>query len=463
MNILVINVSLRPESKLKLFPVGLGYITTAMKIAGFEFDLIDIDAHRYSESQVEQLIRKKPYQIVCMGCIVSGYKIIKNIVAKVREIYPKTIIVVGNSVASAVPEITLFKTAVDIAVIGEGDVTIVEVLKAVTAGRDLRDIAGICYRKDGELVRTESRPYIKNLDTLPFIDFSIWDTEIYIENTPESAKDSLPFPRKDARCLPINTARGCIAHCTFCYHEFKAIPYRFRSPESVVKEIVQLKKKYDLNLIGFSDELTFFSRKQSLALLDAFIEADLQVLWQCNCRADLFQKRDEELFEKFRKAGCLGMTYSLESADSGILQAMNKNISTVQFARQTRLLQNSGFATFTSLVFGYPQETRETIRKTIDCCIENNIYPSAGYLLPQPGSDMYDYAKDNGFITNEEDYLLSMGDRQDLLVNMTGMTNEEFEGYVRDGMRRCNEALNIGLSEEQLIKTQYYRASSKSG
>ena len=157
------------------------------------------------------------------------------------------------------------------------------------------------------------------------------------------------------------------------------------------------------------------------------------------------------------------MTYSLESADSGILQAMNKNISTEQFARQTRLLQDSGFATFTSLVFGYPQETRETIRKTIDCCIENNIYPSAGYLLPQPGSDMYDYAKDNDFITNEEDYLLSMGDRQDLLVNMTGMTNEEFEGYVRDGMRRCNEALNIGLSEEQLIKTQYYRASSKSG
>ena len=78
MNILVINVSLRPYSPLKLFPIGLGYIATSMKNAGFPFDLLDIDAHRYSDEEVERRIRRKRYDVVCLGCIVTGYKIVKS-------------------------------------------------------------------------------------------------------------------------------------------------------------------------------------------------------------------------------------------------------------------------------------------------------------------------------------------------------------------------------------------------
>jgi len=115
--------------------------------------------------------------------------------------------------------------------------------------------------------------------------------------------------------------------------------------------------------------------------------------------------------------------------------------------------------TVTSLVLGYPQETPETIRKTFDCCIENRIYPSAGYLLPQPGSGMYDYAVENGFIEDEEEYLLKMGDRQDLRLNMTRMSDEDIEMEVLEGLKRCNEALNIGLDDDQLIKTLFYRSA----
>lgn len=459
MNILVINTSLRPESALKLFPVGLGYVVTAMKQAGFSFDLIDIDAHRYSDEQVEELIKKKPYDVVCMGCIVTGYKIIKNLTQTIRNHHPKATIVVGNSVATSIPDILLTRTETDIAVMGEGDITVVELLKALEEGTSLKDVAGICYVENRAIIKNPKRLPIQDISTLPGIDFSIFDIDIYINNSKFQVNDPLPIPRDNVRALPINTARGCIAKCTFCYHVFKDVKYRYRKPQSVITEISDMIKKYKLNFILFSDELTFYSKKQAMELVNAILEAELHFYWTATCRADLFNSDDDiYLLEKMKEAGCIGVSYSLESAEEEILKAMNKHITVEQFSKQTKLIHKSNLPTWTSLVFGYPQETPESIQKTIDCCIENEIYPSAGYLLPQPGSDMYDYAIKNGFIINEEQYLLDLGDRQDLRINLTAMTDEVFQENVVNAMKRCNESLNVGLAEDKLIKTQYYRS-----
>jgi radical SAM superfamily enzyme YgiQ (UPF0313 family) len=170
---------------------------------------------------------------------------------------------------------------------------------------------------------------------------------------------------------------------------------------------------------------------------------------------------DKYILEKFKSAGCCGIQYSLESSDPSILKSMNKKISVEHFSKQTKLIQEAGITTWTSLVFGYPQETPETINATIDCCIENRIYPSTGFLLPQPGSVMYKYALDNGYIMDEEEYILSMGDRQDLAINMTSMPNEEFEFAVLSGPKRCNEELGVGLHEDGLVKTKSFRSANK--
>ena len=110
-------------------------------------------------------------------------------------------------------------------------------------------------------------------------------------------------------------------------------------------------------------------------------------------------------------------------------------------------------------MIGYPNETPATIRATIDCCIENGIYPSTGYLLPQPGSPMYKYALEHGFIKDEEEYLLAMGDRQDLRLNMTSMSDEEMEAVVVAELTRCSEELRLNLKAEKLIKTGHFRPS----
>ena len=459
MRILVINISLRPYLREKLFPIGLGYITTAMKNAGYKFDLLDIDAHRFSDKEVEDYIAAHQYDIVCMGCIVTGYKIIKSLSSLIKQYNPETKIVVGNSVATSITEILLTRAKVDIAVMGEGDETIIDLLKTISQGKSLKDVKGIYFNKDGKIYRTPDRHPISDISGLPLIEFSIFDVDLYIRNSKNYVGDPLPIPRDDVRALPVNIARGCIANCGFCYHVFKGVPYRYRSPDSITKEIRMLIDKYSLNYICFWDELTFFSKKQAVELIQKIIDEDLHFYWTGHCRANLFNDdEDISIIEKMKEAGCVGMTYSLESADPAILKAMNKHITVDQFSKQTRLFHKARLTVWTSLVIGYPQETPQTIKKTFDFCIENRIYPSSGYLLPQPASPMYVYAKEKGFIKDEEQYLMSMGDRQDLRINMTSMSDSELTDCVLKGLAKCNKELKMGLKEGQLIKTQHFRA-----
>jgi len=203
MNILVINICLRPESPVKLFPVGLGYITTAMKNAGFDFDLLDINAYRYTDGQIEQFIRGRKYDVICMGTVVTGYRIIKSLAALIKKCHPYSKIIVGNTVATSVFDTLLRRTKVDIAVIGEGEETIVDILRKLSESKPLEEVCGICFMKDGNVVCTPPRPLIKDISSLPFMNYSLFDLEIYIDGTKQRINDPLPIPREEIRALQL--------------------------------------------------------------------------------------------------------------------------------------------------------------------------------------------------------------------------------------------------------------------
>lgn len=442
MKILLINVTLRPKSPVKYLPLGLAYIATAMKNAGFSFDLLDVDAFRYSDDEIHTFLSKNNYDIILMGCIVTGYKIIKEYASLLREFYPQSTIIVGNSVADSIPDILLSKTEVDIAVIGEGDITIVKLLESLENGTALADVQGIVYKsQDSGIYRTPDRPPIKDLSKISFIDYSIWDMEIYIEGYRNALGEPTPIPRSEMRGIGVNTARGCVNRCTFCYHVFRNVPYRHRPWKHVLEEVRHLIENYQMNYIGFHDELTFSSKHSVREFIEAMNDSGLHFFWTGDCRGNLFTiEEDLALLKTLKEIGCVGMGYSLESSNPEILTAMNKHMTPEQFTFQTSLFRKAGIPAWTSLVFGFPQETQETIKNTIDCCIQNRIYPSAGYLLPFPGSEMYQYAISRGVINRdkEEEYLLKLGDRQDLRINLTAMPDSLFEKVLNDELQRCN-------------------------
>lgn len=461
MKVLLINISLRPESPTLLPPLGLAYIATAIHNAGFELEILDIDAHRYNDDEVESMIREKHYDVAAMGCIVTGYKEVKKLCSLIKK-YKNVPIIVGNSVASSVPELLLENTEADIAVIGEGDITDIEVLKALEKKEDLSNIKGIYYKKDGKIYSTTLREAINDVDSIPFINWDLFDIDIYIEKSKVYMNEPYPVPYEELRSLPVNTARGCAFNCTFCYHVFKKDKYRVRSPKSVCDEMKLLKEKYGINYVNLFDELTFYSIKQCEEFVDTLLKYDLGISWKACCRGNLYKEKDIDLAIKLKKAGCVGLSYSLESANEEILKAMNKKLKTDDFVEQTRVLRKAGLAVWTSLVVGYPQESEETLKETFDCCYDADIYPSVGYLIPLPGTPIYEYARETGAIKDVEEYLLDSGDRQDFRINLTGMDRQRIEEIVKINLKRISEKLNLGLDGEKLIKTVNYKHKSLS-
>ena len=459
MKILIINIALRPPPARKYPPVGLGYIASAMKRAGFSFEILDLDITSQPPEVTEKFLQSHRFDVVIMGCIVTGYRHVKWLSTVIKNAFPETKVIVGNTVASSIPDILLMKTPVDIAVMGEGDETIVDLLSCLNKTGKLESVKGICFRQNGKIIKTLPRPAIENLDNIPSPDWDLFDIETYIQNISKMLNEPLPpIPKEKIKNFPINTARGCPFRCTFCYHAFRAYKYRHRSSQSVIDEMKKYYEKYQINYFSFGDELTFYSIKQADEFADALLNSGLNVYWEGDCRSGLFTKEEDiSTAKKLKQSGCISLSFSLESSNPDILKWMNKKFTSDVFTRQVELLKRAGIPSLTSIVFGYPNETKETIKNTIDCCIENGVYPSSGYLLPQPGSEMYEYAKINGFIPDEEAYLLKIGDRQDLHLNMTKMSDDELVGCVKSELARCARELGLQLNGESLLKTGFYR------
>lgn len=460
MKVLLINLCIRRDTHKKIYPVGLGYVASSIYRAGYDLEIIDVDVHRYSDEELEQILGGKNFDVVGFGCVVTGYKIVKNLCSTVKRINKNIPIIVGNSVATSIPKLLLSKTQADIAVIGEGDITIVNLLKCLKENRPLDEVDGIYFKRNGEIIATRPRAPISNLDEIPLPIWNLFEMDVYVKESKNYVAEPYPIPKEQIKAFPVNTARGCIYKCTFCYHVFKENKYRWRSPTSVVAEIKELKIRYEINYINFWDELTFFSKKQAEALIDELIKEDLGIFWTASCRADLFKENDIELAKKFKRSGCIGLGYSLESANENILKSMNKFLKPGDFIKQKKMLDKVGIITWTSLVFGYPEETEETIKETMELCYENDIYPSVGYLLPQPGTPMHKYIIDGGLIADEEEYLMCLGDRQDLRINLTKIPYERFEALIEEYLKKINKKLGLNISEDNLIKVGHYKAKS---
>ena len=486
MKILFVNPSLRPAAPHRYIPVGLGYVVTCVRDAGITFDLLDVDIARYDDAYVENYMRTHSYDAVCIGSIVTHYKWVKWFINLTKSYQPDCKMIVGNSVGGSISEVIFAHTKADIIIKGEADVTIVEVLEHLRDGKSLGEmvepptpvahtngdlpptykaigVEGIMFRDPkGRLLNNGARKAVKDINTLPFPDWDLFDVQEYMKCSHYLARHTTRFSKEEAVVFPVNTARGCVFKCTFCHYVFWNDPYRHRSAQSVIGEIRRNQQKYGANYIEFWDELSFHKIGPTEKFLDEVIAADLGIHFNCAVRSDLLGRDDIPVEDrlrvatKFKTAGAIALGFSLESGDDGILEAMNKRVKSTYFDEQVKVLRQVGLVADTSLVIGYPQETPETIKKTMDMCERNRIYPSVGFLLPLPATGMWNHALENGYIKEIDKYLIDMTERQDLVVNMTQMDDDQLLGLVKDSLRHLNHEFGNALKEENLIKTGGY-------
>jgi radical SAM superfamily enzyme YgiQ (UPF0313 family) len=464
LKILFVNPCLRRKPTVKLLPVGLAYVMTYVQEAGYEFDLLDVDINEYDDDYVETYVRDNEYDVILYGSIVTHYAWIKWLTRTIKKHRPETKVVVGNSVGGSCVNVFMNNVPADVVVKGEGELGTLDVLNAYRDGTPLADVEGIAYRTEGGEVLINPIRKACDINSLPFPNWELFETDRYFSwSELVHYGDDDDDPAKPKRVMPVSTARGCAFRCTFCHFVFIDDPYRIRDPQSVLAEIRRNIDRYGANYINFWDDLSFASLKQVEAMVEAIEASDLEFEWSAAIRTDLFgrdkRSRPErvEIARRMKAAGCTTVGFSLESANAEILDMMNKKVKPEFFTDQVEILREAGLPSTASVVFGYPIETEATIEETFDMCLEARIYPSIGYLLPLPGTPMYEYAKTHGFIEDEDRYLMDITERQDLCINMTSLSEEEVMGFIKAGASRLNRTLEIGLDEDRLIKTGGYK------
>ena len=458
--ILFINPSLRLKSPTKFLPVGIASVMTYLDSHNIDFDFLDVDINELEDSQIEDYLDRNRYDIILSGSIVTHYKWMKWLTNTVKKYNRNSIVIIGNSVAGSIPKLFLENSSADVAILGEGEITCLELVKKIIEDAPWDKLEGLAYKKkNGEVVVNKNRRGLKKLDDFPMINWQAFETEKYFQKSYAAAK---AIDDQKVRVMPVVTARGCAFRCTFCHFVFWNDPYRYRSPENILAEIKRNIELYNCNYISFWDDLSFASLPQAERFADAILASGLKFNWSAAVRVDLFgnpkhdYQRRLEVARKFKLSGCQSLGFSLESANSEILIMMNKRIEGQYFLDQVDVLDKVGITSMISVVFGYPIETPDTIAEAFNMCLEARIYPSIGYLLPLPATGMYDYAIKNGFITDQNKYLDSITERQDLCLNMTQMGDEEVKNFIAEGAGNLNEKLNIGLNSGKLLKTGGY-------
>ena len=458
LKLLFVNPCLRPGGYTKNLPVGLASVMTYFHENDYQFTLLDIDINEFDDGFVENYIKNSNFDFVLLGSIVTHYKWIKWFVNMTKKHNHNSKIIVGNSVAGSIPELFLQKTKSDVVVCGEGEVSAYEAVEAIRLSKNLNNVEGIAFKDStGNFIQTPPRK-AASIDDLPLINWDSFDIERYLAKPEVNPDDDLD-PTK-MRSMPVITARGCAFKCSFCHYVFWNDPYRNRNPKKVMVEIKKLIEKYNVDYIHFWDDLSFASATQVERFCDAIIENKLKFKWFAAIRVDLFSRarlNDEDslrVAKKMAQSGCYSVGFALESGNQEILEMMNKKVKASAFYKTVKILQKAGITCNTSVVFGYPTETTKTIKQTFAQCLKARVYPSIGFLLPLPGTVMYDYAKLNGFITDEDAYLDSITERQDICVNMTKMSDDEIMNEIKIGAKKLNGMLDLGLTEETYIRTK---------
>lgn len=378
----ILLVKINPPEFMNIPPLGLLYVGDALKKAGYKVQVLHISTEKVDE-YVEKVIETAPIYVgfsVFTGTTMRAYADMCRKIKKLSDIP----IVWGNAHPSLLPEQCLQETYIDYVVIGEGEVTAVELAEALQGKRDLREVKGIGYKKNGESIITDPRPFIENLDDY-CLDWSLVNVEQYLRS----------FGEVD-RMIHFVTSRGCPHRCGFCYNKrFNKRKWRAHSIDFVVSHLNRFKEQYHIGGIIFWDDEFIVNKQRALSIVEK-----VGLPYYCHCRIEYI---DDEFARQLAETGCRYLLIGFESGSDRVLKLITKDSTVSDISAGVRALANYPSVEVSgSIIFGFPTETRDEFRSTLRVItelldIKNNMNFTTGWYIPYPGSDLYDLALQHGF------------------------------------------------------------------
>ena len=336
---------------------------------------------------------------------------------------------IGGHGPAAAPEYFLRKTGADVVGIGEGEITFVELMDAFAGKRSLESVDGIAFLDpEGNYIRTKARELIQDIDQIAWPAYDLFDITHY-------SLLRLPNIKGNERCMPVLSGRGCIFKCNFCYRLDKG--FRPRSSQSIIDEIRFLKKEYNIKYIAFSDELLMSSRERTLELCQAFIDAELNIKWDCNGRLNF---ADLDVLSKMKEAGCVFINYGIESLDDDTLKVMHKGLTRQMIIRGIENTLEVGISPGLNIIYGNINEPLSAIDDAVEFLLKYDDHAQMRTIrpvTPYPGSELFDYAVEHNLLEGVADFYENKHQNSDLLsVNFTQYTDDEvYEALYHANMK----------------------------
>lgn len=388
--------------------LGLGYVASVLEEAGFEVSILDclpftnyksrLDAnyvrHGFTDEQIKGKIINFHPDIVGVSCMYTPYyKDALNIAGLVKKINPKIFVVFGGSHVTTFPDQVMKNANIDCAVIGEGEMSMLEVAGSLLRNKSLVGVKGIIHREGDAVVKEAPRNFIDDLDSIPFPARHLFD----IDAINQDNKGNKFLMRKPV--AQMLTSRGCPMGCYYC--SVKLVwgrEWRKRSAKNAVDEIEFLKNKYGYQEFHFCDDNSSVSKSRMHEICDEIIKRKLDIKWTTPTGI-AYWTLDEELLRKMKKSGCYRLTFGIESGDPETLMIIGKKQDLNKAQGIIKYANKLGMWTAATFIIGFPHETGKDVEKTLKVSRSLGLDLAIYYLLvPQPGTQVYKIFRQEGLL-----------------------------------------------------------------
>ena len=309
-----------------------------------------------------------------------------------KEVNRRSLVIVGGPHPSMVGSEALKCPDIDVAAVGEGERTIVELLRAIETSGDLEAVPGIAFRRGERAALTPLRPFIEDLDSLPF-------PHAY---APRVLRDYDRYPVTAFKY--VFATRGCPFRCTFCgSHKIWSRRVRFRSPGNVAAEVQGLQGR-GLRFVHFDDDTFGVSRQYIGELCEALSSRCPGLKWSCELHVKLVE---EGTISLMKSAGCYSVQLGIESGSNEILREIRKNCTIEEALSAAAIIKKAGLELSVFFMVGFPQETEQTLKDTLRA-MERISCDTVIYSIftPYPGTEAFDLCRQNGLIGDDFDVSL---------------------------------------------------------
>lgn len=388
-------ISPRKEKNLGYYvhypPLGLCYIAAVLVKNNISVRIIDAIAENLMLDDIVKILKVEMPKFVGITTTTPTLRVVKKLIEKIRSSI-NTEIILGGPHISCDPEITFFLGA-DVGFVGENEYSFLDFVK----GNAKSQIMGLIW-KDNDKINVNHFPVIENLDELPYPARHLLNNKKYSN------------PVNSLTTTSLIASRGCPYDCLFCSRASRGKKYHIRSVDNILPEIKDCINKFGIKYITFMDETFTYKKQWVEELCEKIIEEKIKFSWAAQTRVNLI---DKELLRKMKRAGCVNLSFGVESASEKTRELLGKPVDFNDYKNLVRWAKELKIETNAYYMLGHPHETKEDILNTIKFAKElNTDYASFNITTIFPASNLYNELIKEGKIKQDiwRDYALCLQD-----------------------------------------------------